>query len=95
VPAGAPFDLQVAIHTGMGPGGLLWRAGDADAWSSLEGASAWGAERLAWPAWWSIGHGQRGPGDQPFRGDGPRVSRHATVSRLFPSPDELPRHTWW
>jgi hypothetical protein len=66
---GAPFSLQVAVHTGMGPGGLLWRWNDATPWSSLTAASPWGAERLTWPANWSIGHGQRGPADRPFRGD--------------------------
>lgn len=52
----------------MGPGGVLWRSGDDAAWSSLCGASAWGAERLDWPARWSVGHGKGGPDDCPFRG---------------------------
>lgn len=74
LPPGAPFELQVAVHTGMGPGGILWRAGDAAPWSSLAAASPWGAERLRWPARWSCGHDRRGPGDRPFRGGGLRVS---------------------
>lgn len=82
LPAGDPFLLQLAIHTGMGPGGLLWRADDESPWCSLQGASAWGAERLVWPARWSIGHGQRGPGDRPFRGAELRVSWYQTRLQL-------------
>lgn len=76
LPTGDPFLIQLAIHTGMGPGGLLWRADDESPWSSLQGISAWGGERLIWPERWSIGHGQRGPTDRPFRGDELRVSWH-------------------
>lgn len=65
---GQPFDLQIVLHAGMGPGGLLWRAGDNAPWSSLTAASAWGVERLGWPARWIVGHAPRGPEDQPFRG---------------------------
>jgi hypothetical protein len=68
VAAGAPFDLQLVIHAGMGPGGFLWRSAGEKRWSSLDAASAWGAERLVWPQRWSIGHAARGPADQPFRG---------------------------
>jgi hypothetical protein len=68
LPPGKPFDIQVAIHTGMGPGGLLWRWGDASLWSSLAAASPWGAERLTWPKHWSVGQGLRGSDDRPFRG---------------------------
>jgi len=71
-----PFLIELALHTGMGPGGLLWRWDDESPWSSLRGASAWGSERLTWPARWSVGHGKRGNGDRPFRGDSLRVSWH-------------------
>jgi hypothetical protein len=73
---GSPFALQLAIHTGMGPGGLLWRWNDDSPWSSLEGASPWGAERLVWPSTWSIGHGKRGPDDRPFRGQNLHTTWH-------------------
>ncbi len=53
--AGQAFDLQLAFHTGMGPGGVLWRADDQAPWSSLTSASPWGPERLAWPEHWSVG----------------------------------------
>jgi hypothetical protein len=82
LPPDEPFDFQLAIHDGMGPGGLLHREDDAAAWSSLRAASSWGAERLPRPTRWTIGHGQRGPSDQPFRGRKLRVagqSSHAAV----------------
>ncbi len=44
--SGPDFDVQVALHFGMGPGGILWRDGDRSPWNSMDGASAWGAERL-------------------------------------------------
>lgn len=61
------FEIQVALHTGMGPGGLLWRWHDQAPWSSLQSASAWGAERLQWPTHWSIGHGPYGRDDEPVQ----------------------------
>ncbi len=55
LPIGMPISIQFGLHSGMGPGGLLWRWSDDDAWSSMAGASAWGAERLPWPRDWRIG----------------------------------------
>lgn len=72
--AGAPFDIQLLVHPGMGPGGLLYRLAADAPWSSLSAASAWGAERLDWPHRWSIGHGQEGPGDRAFLGSNLAVS---------------------
>jgi hypothetical protein len=69
-----PFDIQLAIHTGMGPGGILSRAVGATSWSSLSAASPWGAERLHWPERWSVSHAQGGPDDRPFRGPALAVS---------------------
>ena len=68
VAADSSFDFQLVMHTGMGPGGFLYRSESEADWSSLDAASAWGAERLDWPDRWSIGHASRGPADQPFRG---------------------------
>ena len=68
VAAGSPFDIQLVIHAGMGPGGFLCRSKGETSWSSLDAASAWGAERLDWPDRWAIGHASRGSADQPFRG---------------------------
>jgi hypothetical protein len=77
-----PFTIQLAIHTGMGPGGILWRWHETAPWSSFTAASPWGAERLTWPAYWSIGHDQRGPADRPFCGKELRVIWHTQVVRL-------------
>ncbi len=65
LPAGGRFSIQFALHSGMGPGGLLWRWSDAQAWSSLLGASPWGAERLPWSKQWRIGEAA---GEPSFRG---------------------------
>ncbi|MCY4071769.1 MAG: metallophosphoesterase [Chloroflexi bacterium] len=59
LPKGGTFSIQFALHSGMGPGGLLWRWSDEDAWSSLIGASAWGAERIPWSHSWRIGENLR------------------------------------
>ena len=67
---GEPFTIQVAIHTGMGPGGILWRRDDNAPWSSLTAAASRGAERLTWPTRWSVGHDREEPTDRPFRGSG-------------------------
>jgi hypothetical protein len=66
--ADAAFDIGLLIHTGMGPGGIMFRLGADDRWSSLSAASPWGAERLDWPARWSVGHAQYGRNDRPFQG---------------------------
>ncbi len=55
LPRGRTVRLQFALHSGMGPGGLLWRWNDDAPWSSMLGASAWGPERLAWRGDWRIG----------------------------------------
>jgi len=65
---GESFDFQIALHTGMGPGGVLWRPNDRAPWSSLHAASPWGAERLQWPQLWTVGHARGGPDDRPFMG---------------------------
>ncbi len=78
---GAAFEVQVAVHTGMGPGGLLWRWNDERRWSSLTAASPWGPEAVPWPDRWSSGQRQRGSTDQPFRGRNLRVSWHHELMR--------------
>jgi hypothetical protein len=65
-----PFDLCLALHPGMGPGGIIWRWGNERAWNTLAGASPWGAERLGPSSTWSFGQGRDGPMDRPFRGSG-------------------------
>ena len=78
VAAGSPFDLQLVIHTGMGPGGFLWRSAGERAGRRSMPPRPWGAERLDWPERWSIGHAARGPADQPFRGSTLTVSALAS-----------------
>jgi hypothetical protein len=68
LPPGGDFELHLAFHPDLGPGGLLYRRRPSDPWSSLTAAAASGIERLDWPARWSIGHGQGGVADRPFRG---------------------------
>lgn len=77
IAADAPFDIQLLVHAGMGPGGLLYRLAADAPWTSLSAASAWGAERLHWPGRWSVGHGQGGSDDRAFRGRGLAISATA------------------
>jgi GNAT superfamily N-acetyltransferase len=74
VKAASPFDIQLLVHPGMGPGGLLYRLAADAPWSSLSAASAWGAERLDWPGRWTVGHGQDGHEDRAFLGGNLAVS---------------------
>ena len=71
---GAPFDVQVAIHPGMGPGGIMWRRDEQSAWSSMVSESPRGAERNGWTIQWKLGHDVCGPQDKPFTGEGLRVT---------------------
>jgi len=71
---GARFDLYLLAYADMGPGGILYRSGDTDPWSSLVAASATGLERLDWPERWSVGHAQGGPTDRGFLGPALTVS---------------------
>lgn len=73
LPPGDPFDIQVALHGGMGPGGLLWRWDETSPWSSLRGASAQGAERAAPVSGWMAGHTAVGADDLPFLGSKLRI----------------------
>lgn len=66
---GAPLDFQLALHGGMGPGGVLYRPSDGFAWSSLKSSSARGAEQMPWPPSWAIGCGPSGSSDEPFLGE--------------------------
>lgn len=68
LPAGDDFDIHVAIYPDMGPGGLLYRHHNSPGWSSFGSATARGLEQLSWPQHWTIGHGQDGAADRPFRG---------------------------
>jgi len=68
LPAGQSFAFELAIHTGMGPGGFLYRSHAGAPWTSLQSSSARGAEHMAVPVRWAPGHAQSCPADRPFLG---------------------------
>jgi hypothetical protein len=70
---GEPFAFQLALASGLGPGGVLWRAAEPSPWSSLDTDSAKGAEDVAWPRTWAIGHGHFGPDHDVWRGGEVRI----------------------
>jgi hypothetical protein len=67
---GQPFALDLMLHSGLGPGGMLWRVTGNDAWTSLTGASAWGLERLPRLRHWSTGNTKGNADDRAFGGEG-------------------------
>ena len=72
--AGEPFDFQIAVHTGMGPGGIMWRKNSFLSWSSFRSWGARGAERMIWPKKWTVGFSRKGENDNSFKGDNLRVA---------------------
>lgn len=68
------FDIHVALCPHMGPGGVLYRCHDDPRWSSFSAATDAGLAQSAWPSQWSVGHGQAGATDRPFKGPSLRVS---------------------
>lgn len=79
--AGAPFHLQLLLHPGMGPGGLLWRAGAGSPWTSLNCASAWGLGRLPATANLSVGRGKGHSEDRAWQGSALRVRMAVQAAR--------------
>ncbi len=73
VAVGKCFSVKVALHTGMGPGGILWRYSDGDAWSSFLSSAHWGAERVGSPQEWTVGRDLDG---RPFKGTALSVRHH-------------------
>jgi hypothetical protein len=67
-PAGQPFAFDLAIHLGMGPGGVLWRANERAPWSSLMSSSALGALHMPEPESWLLGHAPNSIMDRPYCG---------------------------
>ncbi len=51
----ANVGIDIAIHTGMGPGGVLWRSSPHCRWSSMRSSSAIGFESFPWCGRWQIG----------------------------------------
>ena len=65
---GSAYDIEVMLHREMGPGGLLWRSPEQPQWSSFQGVSAWGLERVGWPARCLVGRKSADSDDEAFRG---------------------------
>lgn len=79
----APFDLQIALHGAMGPGGLLWRFDERAPWTSLRGASAQGVECAGLVTGWTVGHTTVSSTDRPFLGSELRVwTAHAAQGEI-------------
>jgi hypothetical protein len=72
------FDWQLALHPGLGPGGVLIRSRDDTAWQSLMTTSSKGVEELKWPQSWWLGHGPSGIHDWPFTGSNLHVAWQQT-----------------
>ncbi len=66
--ADSAFDVHVALHPAMGPGGILFSDHSDPRWSSFSAAAASGIEQVVWPEYWSVRHGQGGEIDRPFQG---------------------------
>lgn len=75
--SGNAFDLQVAVHCGMGPGGIMWRPDDHAPWSSLSSSSSWGGERLDWPEYWYVGDDSSAA--LPFLGSGLKLKTYTQI----------------
>lgn len=68
-PALAPenrIDLEPMLHPDLGPGGILWRPSGERPWTSLQGYSAWGIDRVPHAVQWHVGCAPNG--DLPFQG---------------------------
>ncbi|AWN53521.1 metallophosphoesterase [Methylobacterium sp. 17Sr1-1] len=80
LPVGREFDVRVAFYPDMGPGGILYRHHGEAAWTSCASATATGIEGIHWPRAWSVGHGQHGPQDRPFKGSALSVGARLAVA---------------
>jgi Calcineurin-like phosphoesterase len=65
---GNQFDIEVMLHSEMGPGGIMYRVAGDRAWTSMSASSPWGLECLRASNQWSIGHLSGGDADRPFTG---------------------------
>jgi hypothetical protein len=70
VEAGRRFSIDLLLHAGMGPGGIMFKRAADHGWSSMSAASPWGLERIGPLDQWIVGHANGGPADRPFKGVG-------------------------
>ncbi|HEY4254277.1 MAG TPA: hypothetical protein VGM87_23930 [Roseomonas sp.] len=80
--AGEPIRLQLLLHGGMGPGGVMWRLDESSPWNSLQSAASQGAERIDWPAYWHTG--LDGQGQRPFAGTALELRYWSAISATEP-----------
>ena len=77
---GCDFDLHLAFYPDMGPGGILYRNGPESPWQSFSSATSVGIEKVTWPGSWSVGYGQHGADDRPFKGTGLSISMRDDIA---------------
>lgn len=82
---GGPLSLQLLIHTGMGPGGIMYRTREDAPWTSMEASTSRGADAMMWPGRWAVGNAMSGPNHLPFRGQNLEVRWNVEPLR-FSSP---------
>jgi hypothetical protein len=51
------FSFDIALHRGLGPGGVLFRTAESKPWTSLATESSRGFADVSWPERWSVGMG--------------------------------------
>lgn len=61
------IELQIAMHSGMGPGGILWRNNEKEGWTSFRTANNWGVEKVDWPKKWTVGYDKYNIKAFPFK----------------------------
>jgi hypothetical protein len=67
---GERFGFHLALHSGMGPGGVLYRSDENAPWTSLTSASPRGCEHLPWPPVWMARRGHYGPDHDVYPREG-------------------------
>jgi hypothetical protein len=65
---GNQFDMEIMLHSDMGPGGIMCRVAGDRGWTSMSAASPWGLERLNASREWSVGYSSEGAFILPFMG---------------------------
>jgi hypothetical protein len=76
---GAPFQFELALHSGMGPGGILFRNTPESGWSSLETESSKGCEDIVWPPTWVVGRAHYHAEHDPWRGEAVHLERTSVL----------------